>query len=209
VAKNAGNTVQALLARAPAPPRASAQLSSSPAPPDPVCQGDHADQAHAGPQPAAPAVPVIDTPDPLQRRSRPPLEPSAPGEPTVPPTLRLSQPIAQALRSAWLTAKRDRVLLTYQDFAGEIIALGLRGGDGGSATAAPSPVGEGSPVPRTLRLALPTAEALRSAWLTAKRDRVLLTYQDFAGEIIALGLWQQHLGDNRNPVAIRDQPRYV
>jgi hypothetical protein len=51
--------------------------------------------------------------------------PSAPGEPPAPPTLRLSQPIAQALRSAWLTAKRDRVLLTYQDFAGEIIATGL------------------------------------------------------------------------------------
>jgi hypothetical protein len=37
------------------------------------------------------------------------------------------------------------------------------------------------------------AEALRTAWLVAKRDRVLLTYQDFAGEIIAAGLWQRHV----------------
>jgi hypothetical protein len=89
------------------------------------------------------------------------------------------------------------VLLTYQDFAGEIIATGLRGDDRRPETTPPPAVGDGSPVPRTLRLALPTAQALRSAWLTAKRDRVLLTYQDFAGEIIATGLWQQHLGNNR------------
>jgi hypothetical protein len=34
---------------------------------------------------------------------------------------------------------------------------------------------------------------LRTAWLAAKRDRVLLTYQDFAGEIIATGLWRRHV----------------
>jgi hypothetical protein len=64
------------------------------------------------------------------------------------------------------------------------------------APAAPSAPAE-PPAPPTLRLSQPTAQALRSAWLTAKRDRVLLTYQDFAGEIIATGLWQQHLGNNR------------
>ena len=37
-----------------------------------------------------------------------------------------------------------------------------------------------------------TAEALRTAWLAAKRDRVQLTYQDFAGEIITSGLRQVH-----------------
>jgi hypothetical protein len=37
---------------------------------------------------------------------------------------------------------------------------------------------------------------LRTAWLAAKRDRVLLTYQDFAGEIIATGLWHQHISDH-------------
>jgi hypothetical protein len=52
--------------------------------------------------------------------------PIAPAEPSAPPTLRLSQPTAEALRAAWLIAKRDRVLLTYQDFAGEVITAGLR-----------------------------------------------------------------------------------
>ncbi|MEO7195627.1 MAG: hypothetical protein ABIZ05_12550 [Pseudonocardiaceae bacterium] len=100
----------------------------------------------------------------------------------------MSQPTAEALRGAWLTAKRDRVLLTYQDFAGEVITAGLRGGGHGSAVDDESASRAGSPVPRTLRLSQPTAEALRGAWLTAKRDRVLLTYQDFAGEVITAGL---------------------
>ncbi|MGH3808419.1 MAG: hypothetical protein ACRDRU_17710, partial [Pseudonocardiaceae bacterium] len=107
-------------------------------------------------------------------------------------TLRLSQPTAEALRGAWLRAKRDRVLLTYQDFAGEVITAGLRGGDEGSPAGDGSASTAGSPVPRTLRLSQPTAEALRGAWLRAKRDRVLLTYQDFAGEVITAGLQQAH-----------------
>jgi hypothetical protein len=117
-------------------------------------------------------------------------------EATAPLTLRLSQLIAQALRTAWLAAKRDRVLLTYQDFAGEIIASGLRGEDCELSVTHRALVADGSPVPRTLRLAPPTAEALRTAWLAAKRDRVLLTYQDFAGEIIATGLGQLHVSAN-------------
>jgi hypothetical protein len=129
VAKNAGNTVQALLARAPAPPRPPAPTPSTrpTARPDPVQheRGTELTQpvpAHAAP---APAIPVVAAPAPRQHRTPAPASPSAPDEPPAPPTLRLSQPIAQALRSAWLTAKRDRVLLTYQDFAGEIIATGL------------------------------------------------------------------------------------
>jgi hypothetical protein len=200
VGKNAGHTVQALLARAPAPPRAHTPGSSVPAAqPDQGEQEHHAPKAEAvseqaAPAAATPATPVITAPSRRRRRSPAPTEPSvptdpaAPTEPTAPPTLRLSQPIAEALRTAWLTAKRDRVLLTYQDFAGEIIAAGLRGGDHRPAATQRSSAADGPPVPRTLRLAPPTAEALRTAWLTAKRDRVLLTYQDFAGEIIAAGL---------------------
>ena len=127
MAKNAGNTVQALLARAPAPPRAPAPTpSTSPTlRPDPVQHERRAEQAQPVPEQAAPAVPVIGAPAPRLHRTPAPATPSAPAEPTAPLTLRLSQPTAQALRSAWLTAKRDRVLLTYQDFAGEIIATGL------------------------------------------------------------------------------------
>jgi hypothetical protein len=129
VAKNAGNTVQALLAKAPAPPRTPAPTPSArpPARPDPLQHEPRTEQAQEVPEQAAPApgVSVVGAPAARPHRSFPPDTPSAPGEPTTPPTLRLSQPIAQALRSAWLTAKRDRVLLTYQDFAGEIIATGL------------------------------------------------------------------------------------
>jgi len=44
-------------------------------------------------------------------------------------------------------------------------------------------------VPRTLRLRVSTAAALRDAWLEAKRDDVLLSHQDFASNLIddALG----------------------
>lgn len=44
----------------------------------------------------------------------------------APRTLRLSQPMANALREAWLDAKRDDVLLTYQDFADQVVRTGLR-----------------------------------------------------------------------------------
>ncbi|MCA1836083.1 MAG: hypothetical protein LC721_07075 [Actinobacteria bacterium] len=193
--KNAGHTVQALLARAPAPPRAHTPASSS----LPAAQPDQAEQEHHAPQAQAlsaqaapaPATPLIAAPSRRQRRSPAPTKPSPPTEPTAPPTLRLSQPIAEALRAAWLAAKRDRVLLTYQDFAGEIIAAGLRGEGRRPATEDKFSSVAGSPVPRTLRLSQPTAQALRAAWLAAKRDRVLLTYQDFAGEVIAAGLQQR------------------
>ena len=130
--KNAGQTVQALLARAPAPPRAHAPVSPA-AQPDQRDQEHHGHKVEAVSEQAAPAetTPAIAAPLRRRRRSPAPTEApaatdlSAPAELTAPPTLRLSQPIAEALRTAWLAAKRDRVLLTYQDFAGEIIATGL------------------------------------------------------------------------------------
>jgi hypothetical protein len=189
VGKNAGQTVQALLAKASPPPRA-----HPPAPAEPAVEADppeeeHAPAAEASTEPSSAAIPAVPARS-RRRRKLPPSKEVPTTESTAPPTLRLSQPIAEALRTAWLTAKRDRVLLTYQDFAGEIIATGLRGGVRRPAAAKEARAAEGAQVPRTLRLAPPTAEALRTAWLTAKRDRVLLTYQDFAGEIIAIGLWQ-------------------
>ncbi|MFN2496152.1 MAG: hypothetical protein ABR608_09645 [Pseudonocardiaceae bacterium] len=126
MAKNAGQTVAALLAKAPPPPRASA----SPAPalePDPGEEDAH--EAASGADAAPPAMVVTAPAAPPRGQERPPprpAEPSTPAEPTAPPTLRLSQPTAEALRAAWLEEKRSRVLLTYQDFAGEIITAGLR-----------------------------------------------------------------------------------
>jgi hypothetical protein len=42
----------------------------------------------------------------------------------------------------------------------------------------------GEPAPRTMRLRPETADALRAAWLEAKRDDVLLTAQDFASSLM-------------------------
>ena len=125
--KNAGHTVQALLARAPAPPRAHTPASPA-AQPDQGEQKHHAPQVQAVSEQAAlaTATSAIAAPSRRRQRSPAPTKPSVPTEPTAPPTLRLSQPIAEALRAAWLAAKRDRVLLTYQDFAGEVIAAGLQ-----------------------------------------------------------------------------------
>jgi hypothetical protein len=46
--------------------------------------------------------------------------------------------------------------------------------------------------PRTLRLRSDTASRLRSAWLEAKRDDVLLTAQDFASDLIEDALLRHH-----------------
>ena len=190
MAKNAGQTVQALLAKAPAPPRAQVPPTQT-VEPAPV-PGDIPpnDESVAETAPTA-SLPTAETAvSTTQSRRRSPSTPTA-VEPSAPPTLRLSQPAAEALRSAWLAAKRDRVLLTYQDFAGEVITAGLQQRVRRPAVDDKSSPVVGSSVPRTLRLSQPAAEALRSAWLAAKRDRVLLTYQDFAGEVITAGL-QQH-----------------
>jgi hypothetical protein len=58
----------------------------------------------------------------------------------------------------------------------------------GSVSALPSPPKAQPPTeeaaPRTLRLRPATAAQLRSAWLQAKRDDVLLTAQDFASDLV-------------------------
>ena len=123
--KNAGQTVAALLANAPSPPRA----QPPPAPalePDPA--GEDAHNAESGAEVVSPATAVAASAAPSRGKRRSPRsgEPAAAAEPTAPLTLRLSQPTAEALRAAWLEEKRSRVLLTYQDFAGEIITAGLR-----------------------------------------------------------------------------------
>ncbi len=194
MAKNAGDTVAALLAKAPPPPTRTQPEDIPAESPTPEAEPERAayitpPQETAGPGgPAAPAArPTAQQPSP---KPTPPAE-SSRAESKAPPTLRLAQTIAEALRTAWLREKRDRVLLTYQEFAGEVITAGLGSGhrenpavDDESASLG------GSPVPRTLRLAQPTAETLRTAWLREKRDRVLLTYQEFAGEVITAGLRQ-------------------
>jgi hypothetical protein len=48
----------------------------------------------------------------------------------------------------------------------------------------PGPAKAADTAPRTLRLQPATAQALRDAWLEAKRDDVLLTAQDFASALL-------------------------
>ncbi|MGH3777007.1 MAG: hypothetical protein ACRDRR_14980 [Pseudonocardiaceae bacterium] len=190
MAKNAGQTVAALLAKAPPPPRRASASSAPALEPDPGEKDAHEVESSAEAAPPATVVAAAAAPSRDQRRSPRSGESSAPAEPAAPPTLRLSQPTAEALRAAWLEEKSSRVLLTYQDFAGEVITAGLRGGSRETAVGDEASSGDRRPVPRTLRLSQPTAEALRAAWLEEKRSRVLLTYQDFAGEIITAGLRQ-------------------
>jgi hypothetical protein len=129
VAKNAGHTVAALLAKAPAPPARTQQVdnvpSESPTPEPEPARGPGLKQTPLeSTAPVAVAVPAARPA--AQRRPRKPTDPaSSPAESKAPPTLRLAQGAAEALRAAWLQEKRDRVLLTYQDFAGEVIAAGL------------------------------------------------------------------------------------
>lgn len=78
-------------------------------------------------------VPAIVAEDPqsraiMSRRARARHAP-APDEQSgdnAPRTLRLSQPMANALREAWLLTKREDVLLTYQDYADRVVRDGLR-----------------------------------------------------------------------------------
>ncbi len=121
MAKNAGHTVQALLANAPAPPRTQVP-SARTVEPGPV-PGDVAANAEPDTKTAPPTTTDTVVSAATSRQRKPS---TSAAEPSAPPTLRLSQPTAETLRSAWLAAKRDRVLLTYQDFAGEVITAGLQ-----------------------------------------------------------------------------------
>jgi hypothetical protein len=86
----------------------------------------------AAPVEPAPAAPVEQAPpiaEPAVVHSRPsatvstlpPTPTPAKGADTAPRTLRLQPATAQALRDAWLEAKRDDVLLTAQDFASTLV----------------------------------------------------------------------------------------
>lgn len=131
MAKNAGQTVAALLAKAPSPPARIQQPSgiaaeSPTSKPEPERAADPEQTPETAAASVAPAIPAARPA--AQRRSRKLADPasSPAAESKAPPTLRLAQPTAEALRAAWLQDKRDRVLLTYQDFASEVITAGLR-----------------------------------------------------------------------------------
>ena len=75
--------------------------------------------AEAAPEPQPEAKPAPEAEAPKQRLVPPTELPSA--HPPAPRTLRLRPSTAQALRDAWLEAKRDDVLLTAQDFASDLL----------------------------------------------------------------------------------------
>lgn len=85
----------------------------------------------AEPAPAQPAPPVDEAPQPPVAAEPAPQAPATVSALTpasrsaavekAPRTLRLQSHTASALRDAWLTAKRDDVLLTFQDFASALI----------------------------------------------------------------------------------------
>jgi hypothetical protein len=77
--------------------------------------------------PAAPAPPTVETLVDTRPTATVSAFPSAPAatKDDAPRTLRLRPATAQALRAAWLEAKRDDVLLTAQDFASSLVDEGL------------------------------------------------------------------------------------
>ncbi len=70
-----------------------------------------------------------------------------------------------------------------------------------STLPAPRPEAEEKAAPRTQRLRPETAQALRSAWLHAKRDDVLLSSQDFASNLIEEALASRHRREQRSASA--------
>jgi hypothetical protein len=118
MAKNVSDVVMGMLSdagsatRAPAtiapPAQAPTAPAPEPAPPAPVAVRE---------VPAVAAAPAAKTPD----------QPLAAAVDTgeAPRTLRLRPEAATRLRSAWLEAKRDDVLLTAQDFASDLVMEAL------------------------------------------------------------------------------------
>jgi hypothetical protein len=80
--------------------------------PDPPPAGDPAPP----PPTAPPAAPVTAAPKPEAHTQEPGEEAVA-----APRTLRLRPDTAARLRTAWMTAKRNDVLLTAQDFASDLV----------------------------------------------------------------------------------------
>lgn len=71
-----------------------------------------------------------------------------------------------------------------------------------SVSSLPTPRSETQkPAPLTLRLRPGTAQAVRSAWLEAKRDDVLLTAQDFASTLIEEALANRRRREHRTTAA--------
>lgn len=88
------------------------------------------EEVHA-PEPVSPSSPPVRSRSSVataRRARKSQVKPAVKSDPTenAPRTLRLSQPMANSLREAWLDAKRDDVLLTYQDFADQVVRAGLR-----------------------------------------------------------------------------------
>lgn len=122
--KDTTQTIRAMLGESGAvSPRAGARPARHAAG-NPVDQG----AAHSGATSSLPP-PVNRTGLSTARRARnaqvEPVVPDNPPTEDAPRTLRLSQPTANALRQAWLEAKRDDLLLTYQDFADRVVRAGL------------------------------------------------------------------------------------
>jgi hypothetical protein len=119
MAKNVSDVVMGMLSdvgsatRAPAKIEPQAQVPAAPrpesSPSPPVAVRD---------VPAAAAAPAVKAPD-----QPPPAVAVDAGE--APRTLRLRPEAATRLRSAWLEAKRDDVLLTAQDFASDLVMEAL------------------------------------------------------------------------------------
>lgn len=142
------------------------------------------------PTPAPPA-----RPRPKAARARPKAKPkvepvkeeeSTPRKRREGRTLRLEPGVAYRLREAWFNAKRRDVLLTYNDFAGQIIMRGLSL----KPRRAPAPPDPPEPVPRTLRVEAQAMDLLREAWMKECRegDDVLLAHMVFAGWVVMAGL---------------------
>src|SRR5512144_470281 len=121
--KDTSETIRAMLGEQGTRYRPSAQSAAAQAPKEPVNRPEE-------PPPVTTVTPAIASEPPhptttTSRRARARQAPSqVPDEQSggnAPRTLRLSQPMANALREAWLLAKREDVLLTYQDFADRIV----------------------------------------------------------------------------------------
>ncbi len=129
------------------------------------------------------------------RRSKPRGSPGSEGASlNAPRTLRLSQPVANELRAAWLEARKaGDVLLTQQDHARRVISRGLKlipntttrrmmGQEGSSDE-------ESARAPLTLRLDQATANELRAGWLDARRaGDLLLPHTAYSDQVVLAGL---------------------
>lgn len=71
--------------------------------------------------------------------------------------------------------------------------------EAGYSNQPPTAADDNPRAPRTLRLRAEAATGLRSAWLEAKRDDVLLTAQDFASDLLMEALVSRRQRRTRTP----------